>query len=244
MYLCTHTHIILLYYVIQSQQHYKSPPSAAFSGKDFSIFLHRPRVKVSSANQTHIMMPYLASLLYEKPFSRKTRCVRSTVVMAVCKHHNIILYVAKTSDLSCDFYSIFRVCLPRCPSITADTLGAKCVHVQEMSSFRRNGYDITSFGRFGWKPRRRRCVHDTIRSDRILFYAFRVFPRNWHEFQTTVNAPGCSYCCCRYIYISSLLCALYIDARFGCTKESIFTGFYYARTDVRIYSFRRKFIIR
>jgi len=195
-----------------------------FSGKDFSIlFCIGPG---ESSRPPIIRMCSL--LLCVKPFSEKTRCVRSVVVVCYTSRKPLIYHVTQ------NFYLIFCVCLPPCPSIKFDTLRAKCVHVQqEMSSFRRNGYDIIlhRLAVLG-ENQDEGAVCDTIRSDRILFYTFRVFSRNRHEFLTTVNAPGRSYCC-RYIHIIAVH-NLY-RSPLGCTKESIFMGFYY--TTLTTYAF-------
>jgi len=67
-------------------------------------------------------------------------------------------------------------------------------------------------------------------TDRILFYTFRVFSRNRHEFLTAVNAPGRSYCC-----VHILLLYTHYRCPFWCTKESILWASFillYTRTNV------------
>jgi len=86
----------------------------------------------------------------------------------------------------------------------------------------------------GWKTRRRAPIYNSP-TDRILFYTFRVFPRNRHEFLTTVNAPGCSYCCVSYthrcynIYIGKEHATYNTPVRVY--KRVNFMGFYYTRTN-------------
>lgn len=196
----TYIHTLyIIHYVIQSQ-HYKSPPSAVFSGKGFSIFLYRSRVVL--VRQSCALCPTPSWYYTKSRFLRRLVAWGRQSLYAVCKHHIIIVHrenlwfiVRFLFDISCLFTTMSLYC-----SWHAAREMRTCAGNEFISTKRLRHYIVWPFR---VKTETAVCVHDTIRSDRILFYTFRVFPRNRHEFQTTVNALGCSYCC-RYIRIIAI----------------------------------------
>jgi len=77
-------------------------------------------------------------------------------------------------------------------------------------------------------------IYYTIRSDRILFYTFPCIFSQPTRIPNDCKRSGLQLLLYKYIHILLLYTHRMYRRPFGCTKESIFMGFYYTLTDVRV----------